>query len=63
MFSFSAGSPTSTSKARGDASVAKSGEVSSRITDLQPASQNVKQAWFEIANTLREGNSRLDDRA
>ena len=42
-----------------EASVANTGQVSSRITDLQPASQIVKQTWSEIANTLREGNSRL----
>jgi len=45
-----------------DASVANTGQVSSRITDLQPASQIVKQTWSEIANALREGNSRLGDR-
>ena len=44
-----------------DASVANTGQVSSRITDLQPASQIVKQTWSEIANALREGNSRLGD--
>jgi enoyl-[acyl-carrier protein] reductase II len=46
-----------------DASVANTGQVSSRITDLQPASQIVKQTWSEIANALREGNSRLGDRS
>jgi enoyl-[acyl-carrier protein] reductase II len=45
-----------------DASVANTGQVSSRITDLQPASHIVKQTWSEIANALREGNSRLGDR-
>ncbi len=42
-----------------DASMANTGQVSSRITDLQPASQIVKQTWSEIENTLREGRSRL----
>jgi enoyl-[acyl-carrier protein] reductase II len=42
-----------------DASVANTGQVSSRITDLQPASQIVKQTWSEIENALREGRSRL----
>jgi enoyl-[acyl-carrier protein] reductase II len=45
-----------------DASVANTGQVSSRITDLQPASQIVKQTWSEIENALREGRSRLGER-
>lgn len=44
-----------------DASVANTGQVSSRITDLQPASQIVKQTWSEIENALRDGRSRLGD--
>ena len=44
-----------------DASVANTGQVSSRITDLQPASQIVKQTWSEIENALREGRSRLGE--
>jgi enoyl-[acyl-carrier protein] reductase II len=42
-----------------DASVANTGQVSSRITELQPASQIVKQTWSEIENALREARSRL----
>jgi enoyl-[acyl-carrier protein] reductase II len=42
-----------------DASVANTGQVSSRITDLQPASQIVKRTWSEIENALRDGRSRL----
>jgi enoyl-[acyl-carrier protein] reductase II len=42
-----------------DASVANTGQVSSRITDLQPASQIVKQTWSEIENALRASTSRL----
>jgi enoyl-[acyl-carrier protein] reductase II len=44
-----------------DASVANTGQVSSRIIDLQPASQIVKQTWTEIENALREGRSRLGE--
>jgi len=44
-----------------DASVANTGQVSSRITELQPASQIVKQTWSEIENALREGRSRLGE--
>ena len=44
-----------------DASVANTGQVSSRITDLQPASQIVKRTWSEIENALREGRSRLGE--
>ena len=44
-----------------DASVANTGQVSSRITDLQPASQIVKQTWSEIENALCEGRSRLGE--
>jgi enoyl-[acyl-carrier protein] reductase II len=44
-----------------DASVANTGQVSSRITDLQPASQIVKQTWSEIENALHEGRSRLGE--
>src|SRR6201994_925388 len=44
------------------ASVADTGQVSSRITDPPSVSQIVKQTWSEIANALREGNSRLGDR-
>ncbi|HTI76918.1 MAG TPA: nitronate monooxygenase [Mycobacterium sp.] len=42
-----------------DASVANTGQVSSRITELQPASQIVKQTWSEIENALRQARSRL----
>jgi enoyl-[acyl-carrier protein] reductase II len=45
-----------------DASVANTGQVSSRITELQPASQIVKRTWSEIENALRDGRSRLGDR-
>jgi enoyl-[acyl-carrier protein] reductase II len=60
--SCSAGSPTDL-YFEGDmvASVANTGQVSSRITDLQPASQIVKQTWSEIENALREGRSRLGE--
>jgi enoyl-[acyl-carrier protein] reductase II len=44
-----------------DASVANTGQVSSRIIDLQPASQIVKRTWSEIENALREGRSRLGE--
>jgi enoyl-[acyl-carrier protein] reductase II len=44
-----------------DASVANTGQVSSRIIDLQPASQIVKQTWTEIENALREARSRLGE--
>ncbi len=44
-----------------DASVANTGQVSSRITELQPASQIVKRTWSEIENALREGRSRLGE--
>jgi enoyl-[acyl-carrier protein] reductase II len=44
-----------------DASVANTGQVSSRITDLQPASQIVKETWSDIENALRDGRSRLGD--
>jgi enoyl-[acyl-carrier protein] reductase II len=43
-----------------DASVANTGQVSSRIIDLAPAAQIVKQTWSEIENVLRDGRSRLD---
>jgi enoyl-[acyl-carrier protein] reductase II len=45
-----------------DASVANTARVSSRITDLQPASQIVKQTWSEIENALREARTRLGAR-
>jgi enoyl-[acyl-carrier protein] reductase II len=44
-----------------DASVANTGQVSSRITDLQPASRIVKETWSEIESALRDGRSRLGD--
>jgi enoyl-[acyl-carrier protein] reductase II len=44
-----------------DASVANTGQVSSRITGLLPASQIVKETWSEIENALRDGRSRLGD--
>jgi enoyl-[acyl-carrier protein] reductase II len=45
-----------------DASVANTGQVSSRITDLKPASQIVKQTWSDIENALCEARSRLGGR-
>jgi enoyl-[acyl-carrier protein] reductase II len=44
-----------------DASVANTGQVSSRITDLLPASQIVKETWSEIESALRDGRSRLGE--
>jgi len=44
-----------------NASVANTGQVSSRITDLQSASQIVKRTWSEIENALRDGRSRLGE--
>jgi enoyl-[acyl-carrier protein] reductase II len=45
-----------------EASVANTGQVSSRIIDLQPASQIVKQTWSEIETALGESRSRLGQR-
>ena len=42
-----------------DASVANTGQVSSRISDLQPASRIVEQTWSEIETALSESRSRL----
>ena len=42
-----------------DASVANTGQVSSRITELLPASQIVKRTWSEIENLLHDSRSRL----
>jgi enoyl-[acyl-carrier protein] reductase II len=44
-----------------DASVANTGQVSSRITGLLPASQIVKETWSEIESALRDGRSRLGE--
>jgi enoyl-[acyl-carrier protein] reductase II len=44
-----------------EASVANTGQVSSRIIDLQPAAQIVKQTWSEIETALSESRSRLGD--
>jgi enoyl-[acyl-carrier protein] reductase II len=44
------------------ASVANTGQVSSRIIDLQPASRIVKQTWSEIETALGESRSRLGER-
>ena len=40
---------------------ANTGQVSSRIIDLQPASQIVKQTWSEIETALGASRSRLGD--
>ena len=45
-----------------DASVANTGQVSSRITELLPASQIVKRTWSEIENILQDSRSRLAGR-
>jgi enoyl-[acyl-carrier protein] reductase II len=45
-----------------EASVANTGQVSSRIIDLQPASQIVKQTWSEIETALSDSRSRLGER-
>ena len=42
-----------------DASVANTGQVSSRIVDLQPAAQIVEHTWSQIAEALSDGRSRL----
>ena len=44
-----------------EASVANTGQVSSRIIDLQPAAQIVKQTWSEIETALSESRSRLGE--
>jgi enoyl-[acyl-carrier protein] reductase II len=46
-----------------EASVANTGQVSSRIIDLQPAAQIVKQTWSEIETALSESRSRLGQRS
>ena len=45
-----------------DASVANTGQVSSRISDLQPVSRIVEQTWSEIDAVLSESRSRLGQR-
>jgi enoyl-[acyl-carrier protein] reductase II len=45
-----------------DASVANTGQVSSRISDLQPVSRIVEQTWSEIETVLSESRSRLGQR-
>jgi enoyl-[acyl-carrier protein] reductase II len=45
-----------------DASVAHTGQVSSRIGDLQPVSRIVEQTWSEIETVLSESRSRLGQR-
>jgi enoyl-[acyl-carrier protein] reductase II len=45
-----------------EASVANTGQVSSRIIDLQPVSQIVKQTWSEIESALSDSRSRLGER-
>ena len=42
-----------------EASVANTGQVSSRITDLMPASKIVEQTWSEIEKALSDSRSRL----
>lgn len=42
-----------------DASVANTGQVSSRITDLQPAAEIVRRTWGEIQAVLDETRTRL----
>jgi enoyl-[acyl-carrier protein] reductase II len=42
-----------------EASVANTGQVSSRIIDLQPAAQIVEQTWSDIAKALRDSRSRI----
>jgi enoyl-[acyl-carrier protein] reductase II len=42
-----------------EASVANTGQVSSRITELLPAAQIVKRTWSEIENMLSDSRSRL----
>jgi enoyl-[acyl-carrier protein] reductase II len=44
-----------------EASVANTGQVSSRIVDLQPASQIVAQTWSEIETALSDGRFRLGE--
>jgi enoyl-[acyl-carrier protein] reductase II len=45
-----------------EASVANTGQVSSRIIDLQPASQIVEQTWSDIGKALSDSRSRLGER-
>lgn len=42
-----------------DASVANTGQVSSRITDLRPAAEIVRRTWSEIQAVLDEARTRL----
>jgi enoyl-[acyl-carrier protein] reductase II len=42
-----------------DASVANTGQVSSRITDLLPVSEIVRRTWCEIEAALDAASSRL----
>lgn len=42
-----------------DASVANTGQVSSRITDLQPAAEIVRRTWGDIQAVLDEARTRL----
>jgi enoyl-[acyl-carrier protein] reductase II len=42
-----------------DASVANTGQVSSRITDLLPVSEIVRRTWCEIEAALDAAGSRL----
>ncbi|UMB69439.1 NAD(P)H-dependent flavin oxidoreductase [Mycobacterium paraterrae] len=42
-----------------EASVANTGQVSARITELQPASKIVEQTWTEIEKVLSDGRSRI----
>jgi len=42
-----------------EASVANTGQVSSRITELQPASKIVEQTWTEIEKALSDSRSRI----
>ncbi|MDG4668257.1 nitronate monooxygenase [Mycobacterium sp. 236(2023)] len=43
-----------------DASVANTGQVSSRITDLQPVAEIVRRTWGNIQAVLEETRTRLD---
>jgi enoyl-[acyl-carrier protein] reductase II len=45
-----------------DASVANTGQVSSRISDLQPVARIVEQTWSEIETVLSKSRSRLGQR-
>jgi enoyl-[acyl-carrier protein] reductase II len=42
-----------------EASVANTGQVSSRITELQPAAKIVEQTWLEIEKALNDSRSRI----